>query len=101
MAGVFSIQRFGLVSETTIEELKKKVRETWCKQKYCKKIEENEPESKNLTTYSEEKDKNGDDCKPDNLKVMIATLDRHLNEKGYKFSIIREREFHSSKQVFV
>ena len=50
MAGVFSIQRFGFVSETTIEELKKifknpntvkgksfwlNVRETWCKQKYC------------------------------------------------------------------
>ena len=30
---------------------------------------------------------------------MIAVLDRHLNEKGYKFSIIRDREFHSSKQV--
>ncbi|CAH3015750.1 unnamed protein product [Porites evermanni] len=30
---------------------------------------------------------------------MIAALDRHLNEKGYKFSIIRDREFHSSKQV--
>ena len=31
---------------------------------------------------------------------MIAALDRHLNEKGYKFSIIiRDREFHSSKKV--
>ena len=30
---------------------------------------------------------------------MIAALDRHLNEKGYKFSIIRDRELHSSKQV--
>ena len=30
---------------------------------------------------------------------MIAALDRHLNDKGYKFSIIRDWEFHSSKQV--
>ena len=30
---------------------------------------------------------------------MIAALDTHLNEKGYKFSTIRDREFHSSKQV--
>ena len=30
---------------------------------------------------------------------MIAALDRHLNEKGYKFSIRRDREFYSSKQV--
>ena len=29
----------------------------------------------------------------------MAALDRHLNEQGYKFSIIRDREFHSSKQV--
>ena len=37
---------------------------------------------------------------PGSLRVMIATLDRHLNEQGYKFSIIlRDGEFHSSKQV--
>ena len=31
---------------------------------------------------------------------MIATLDRHLNEQWYKFSIVlRDREFHSFKQV--
>ena len=30
----------------------------------------------------------------------MAALDRHFkNEQGYKFSIIRDREFHSSKQV--
>ena len=43
--------------------------------------------------------KNGDDYKPDSLRVMIAALDRHLNEKGYKISIMRDRAFHSSKQV--
>jgi len=30
---------------------------------------------------------------------MMAALDRYLNEQGYKFSIVRDREFHSSKQV--
>ena len=66
------------------------------------RIEENEPEklSKLLETfYAEVKNKNGDDYEPDTLRVMMAALDRHLNEKGYKFSIIRDREFHTSKQV--
>ena len=118
MAGVFSKQRFGFASETTIEELKNvsknpntvnstsfwlNVWETWCKQKnIVNKIEENEPEKLNKlleTFYAEVKNKNGDDYEPDSLRVMIAALDRHLNEKGYKFSIIRDREFHSSKQV--
>ena len=30
---------------------------------------------------------------------MIAALENHLNEKRYTLSIIRDREFHSSKQV--
>ena len=65
-------------------------------------MEENEPEKlKKLleTFYADVKNKNGNDYEPDSLRVMIAALDRHLNEKGYKFSIIRNREFHSSKQV--
>ena len=109
MAGVFSKQRFGFASEKTIEELKKisknpntvksasfwlNVWETWCKLKNTvNKIEENEPEKLKLleTFYAEVKNKNGDDYEPDSLRVMIAALDRHLNEKGYKFSIIRDR----------
>ena len=35
----------------------------------------------------------------DSLKVMLTALDRHLKDKGYKLSIIRDREFSSSKQV--
>ena len=65
-------------------------------------IEENEPEKLNNlleTFYAEVKNKNGDDYEPDSLRVMIAALYRYLIEKGYKFSIIRDREFHSSKQV--
>ena len=30
---------------------------------------------------------------------MIAALDRHLKEKQYPLSIVKDREFHSSKQV--
>ena len=97
MAGVFSKQRFGFASETTIEELKKfsknpntvkstsfwlNVWETWCKQKnIVNKIEENEPEKLNKlleTFYAEVKNKNGDDYEPDSLRVMIAALDKHL-----------------------
>ena len=77
--------------------------ETWCKQKnIVNNIEENEPEKLNKLLekfYADVKNKNGDDYEPDSLTVMIAALDRHLNEKGYKFSIIRDGEFHSSKQV--
>ena len=118
MAGVFSKRRFGFASETTIEELKHffknpntvksmsfwlNVWETWCKQKnITNKIEENEPEKLNKlleTFYAEVENKNGEDYEPNSLRVMIAALDRHLNEKRYKVSIIKDREFHSSKQV--
>lgn len=118
MAGVFSKQRFGFASETTIEQLKNysknsntvrstsfwlNVWKTWCEEKnIVNKIEENEPEKLNKlleTFYAEVKNKNGEDYEPDSLRVMMAALDRHLNEKGYKFSIIKDREFHSSKQV--
>ena len=30
---------------------------------------------------------------------MVTSLDRHLKNKGYKLSIIRDREFSSSRQV--
>ena len=30
---------------------------------------------------------------------MIASLDRHLKNKGYSLSIVRDREFSSYKQV--
>ena len=98
MAGVFSKQQFGFASETTIDELNffsknpntvkrtsfwLNVWETWCKQKnIVNKIEENEGRetvNKLLETF---------DYEPDSLTVMIAALDRHLNETGYKFSII-------------
>ena len=70
----------------------------WRKEKNTvNRIKENEPEKLNTKLlegfYAEVKikNKNGDDYEPDILRVMIAALDRHLNEQGYKFSI-RETE---------
>ena len=47
--------------------------------------------------YAEVKNKQGEDYEPESLKVMMASLDRH--NKGYTLSIVRVREFSSSKQV--
>ena len=45
------------------------------------------------------KSKHGEDYEPESLKVMMASLDRHLKNKGYSLSIARDREFNSPKQV--
>lgn len=75
--------------------------EMWCKQKnIVNKIEENELGKLNKLFelfYVEVKNKNGDDYELDSLKVMIVVFDRYLNEKGYKFFIIRDREFYFFK----
>ena len=41
----------------------------------------------------------GTDNEPRSLKVMQAALDRHLKEKAYPFSIIKDREFFNSQKV--
>ena len=41
----------------------------------------------------------GTDYEPGSLKVMQAALERHLKEKGYSFSIIKDREFFNSRKV--
>ena len=41
----------------------------------------------------------GEDYEPENVKVMMASLDRHLRNKGCTLSIVRGREFSSSKEV--
>ena len=37
--------------------------------------------------------KKGEDYEPESLKVMMASLDRHLRTKGCTLSIVRGREF--------
>ena len=49
--------------------------------------------------YAEIRSKHGFDYEPESLKSMLAALDRHLKESGYKYSIIRDREFKQSKMV--
>ena len=41
----------------------------------------------------------GEDYEPGSLKVIMASLDRHLKNKGCTLSIVRDREFSSSKEV--
>ena len=49
--------------------------------------------------YAEVRTKKGEDYEPDSLTVMRAALDRHLKNKNYPYSIIRNREFYHSKQI--
>ena len=116
MAGVQS--RFSLATENTIEELKNSSKNAnttksttfwfnvltkWCRERqFSEKIEEYEPADLNNLLeqfYAEVKNKHGEDYEPDSLKIMLTALDRHLKDKGYAFSIVRDREFSSSKQV--
>ena len=73
-----------------------KIWTSWAAQKgYDDSIEKYEPEG--LNKILEEKD--GEDYEPDSLRVMVTAIDRYLTEKEYKHSIIRDKEFKSSKQV--
>ena len=80
-----------------------KVRKSWAAQKgHDESIEKYEPEALNKILeqfYATVRKKDGDDYEPDSLRVMATAVDRYLPEKEYKYSIIRDREFKSSKQV--
>ena len=109
--------RFPNVVTYTIQELQKNAKKTtsmstkywitviksWAKQKgFPEEIETYEPSELDTALqqfYAEVRNKDGEDYEPDSLLVMIAALDRHLKENGYKLSIIREWEFFTSKQV--
>ncbi|KAK3754516.1 hypothetical protein QZH41_006878 [Actinostola sp. cb2023] len=118
MAGVFSKQRFGNVNQNDIEQLRLQsknkntlkstahwfnVFKSWKETREIQgKIEEMKPEDLNKILeifYAEVKNKDGEDYEPDSLRVMQTALDRHLKEKGYMFSIARDQEFTSSKEV--
>ena len=49
--------------------------------------------------YASVREQDGTDYEPGSLKVMQAALDRHLKEKGYSLSVIKDREFLSSRKV--
>ena len=76
----------------------------WClEKKITDEIENYEPAAELNTLlehfYAKVKNKQGEDYEPESLKVMMASLDRHLKNKGYTLSIVRDREFSSPKQV--
>ena len=77
-----------------------KVWKSWASQKgYDESIEQYEPEVQNkiLEQFYATVRKDGNDNEPDSLRVMVTAIDRYLAEKEYKYSIIRDREFKSSK----
>ena len=49
--------------------------------------------------YAEANNKKCEDYGPESLKVMMASLDRHLKNKRCTLSIVRDLEFSSSKEV--
>ena len=108
--------RFGIVDEEYIQELKeksenentKKSREYWkiVFKKWANErnlqpnLEDYQSDVLDQTLsqfYAELRRENGDDCEPDCLKVMQASLERYPKSKAYSKSIIRDREFLNSK----
>ena len=102
--------------ETTVEELKNcsknentakstgfwlSVWKNWCVDKeITDEIENYEPAELNTLLehfYAEVNNKKGEDYESESLKVMMASLDRHLKSKGCTLSIVRDREFSSPK----
>ena len=80
-----------------------KVWKSWASQKgYDESIEKYEPEALNKILeefYATVRKKDGEDYEPDSVRVNVTAIDRYLTQKEYKHSIIRDREFKSSKQV--
>ena len=80
-----------------------RVWKNWCVDKeIIVEIENYEPAELNTLLehfYAEVNNKKGEDYGPESLKVMMASLDRHLKNKGSTLSILRDREFSSYKEV--
>ena len=49
--------------------------------------------------FAEIRKKDGSEYEPDSLRVMLASLDRHLREKDASFSIAKDIEFSNSRKV--
>ena len=113
---MFVAHVFAFATETTIEGLKNCSKNentakstgfwlsVWRKWRVEKeitdKIENYEPAELNTLLehfYAEVNNKKGEDYEPERL--MMASLHRHLKNKGCTLSIVRNREFSSFKQV--
>jgi len=110
--------RFREVDDTEIESLRQKTKnkntttstlnwvrvfQSWARnQKTEEKIERYSVAELNVVLrrfYAEVRKQNGDNYEPDSLAVMQASLDRYLKENEYPKSIIKDKEFASSKEV--
>ncbi|CAH3026375.1 unnamed protein product, partial [Porites evermanni] len=49
--------------------------------------------------FAEIRKKDGSEYEPDSLRVMLASLDRHLREKDAAFSIAKDIEFSNSRKA--
>ena len=78
-------------------------RTTWAEEKgYSPDIvsyEAKELDGKLQRLFAKVRKKVGSDYEPDSLRVMIASLDRHLKETGSNISIAEDREFVNSRKV--
>ena len=110
--------RFALSNQNIVEQLKENAKnkntlkatqtwlnvwQTWAKErKVNPKMEEYEHKQLDEMLqifYTKIRTKDGSEYEPESLKSMLAALNRYLKEHGYKYSIIRYREFHQSKLV--
>lgn len=112
-----SINRFPEVSEESLNEMRernvnknmKKSTATWMKvfdswriarqeERRLEDIPVDELDGILHKFYVELRKKDGEEYEPDSLAVMQAALDRHLKSCGRTYSILRDREFHQSRQ---
>ena len=49
--------------------------------------------------FAEIRKKDGSEYEPDSLRVMLASLDRHLREKDAAFSVAKDIEFSNSRKL--
>ena len=101
--------RFALSNQNIVEQLKENAKiknmlratqtwlnvwQTWATERKLKpKLVEYEHEQLDIYT------KDGFEYEPESLKSMLAALDCYLKDHDYKYSNIRDREFHQSKLV--
>ena len=110
---------FAFATETSVDELKNystnektakstgfwpSVWNNWCVDKeITDEIETYELAELNTLLehfYDEVNNKKSEDYEPESLKVMMASLDRHLKNKGCTLSIVCDREFSRPKRCW-
>ena len=111
------VSRFPSLSSREVEEMKSvavnkntsrstkqwiNVFTSWCRSRHFENfsIETMTPEELDKVLgqfYAEVKKKDGNDYEPESLKIMQSAIERYLKDKNYPLSIVRSREFRSSR----